>query len=344
MTLLEQINDVKQTVKQHTIRPFEISEVSVSLDNETPTIHTHSGDRIGSGMQGKFVSAIGLQRTLGKKSFENPEHKWNHLRDAISKVKYPNDLAVVSDNNNNVIDIIHTNNRADVQLDYDDRIDAITNAIDESAHELHEIRWDGYGVSISTKDTVNEIDCGVGDTWQTGSNVFLGHNRQVFDSFFLRLVCTNGMTVKQKFARRNASHKNIGKQFTNYCKSNAFSDMVKQKVNRLRRVEASVGEVMSIASNLDKDFVARHMPWMGEVSEAYERTGVDVYKMDRKKASRARTQQNLYDVFNIGTAIASHHRDQLTQDQILNVNKACSDMFIKTPNLAPVDIINPFAN
>jgi hypothetical protein len=41
----------------------------------------------------------------------------------------------------------------------------------------------------------------------------------------------------------------------------------------------------------------------------------------------------LYDVFNLGTNLASHQREKLGPQKAMELNKACSDIFQNGPNL-----------
>ena len=55
------------------------------------------------------------------------------------------------------------------------------------------------------------------------------------------------------------------------------------------------------------------------------------------------TDQNLYDVFNTGTYLATHKSEELGENTSMSLNHACADIFKYGPNLK-LRTINPYAH
>lgn len=343
MTVLEQVDNVKDIVNSHRIVPFNVADVTVQAEEgKSPVLHASDRFSMRGRVISSFLSNVGLKENLGKNSFDEPTEKWGSLRNALDRVGHVNDISAVVGPNGDAIDIIRTPIREEQQLNYDDRIDSAMDAIEDSNMEFHEIHWNGYGVSIATKDTKNEVNCGGEDIWQAGININLGHNRQEFAAFYLRLLCANGMTTKENYARRACSASNIGNQFINFTSRNNFQNHIKDRVRGMQ-CRASVAEVQSLASCLNEKERDEFLPFYDGLVATYGRHGMDITKMPKEQAKRAFTNEKLYDVFNIGTALATHKRDLLGRSKCNSLNKASTDMFVKGPHLATA-IIDPYNN
>jgi hypothetical protein len=347
MNIIEQVENVKDKVKTHSIVPFNVSDITVEQhEGRSPILHNNDRFSIRGRAIKSFLGSVGLKDSCGSRSFDEPETKWGSLRSALDRVGHAPDLAaVVNEDGREVIDIIKDPIREERGLNYDARIDAVMDAIEDSDQEFHEIRWDGFGVRLSTKDTKNEIDCGAGDLWQHGININLGHNRQEFSAFYLRLICTNGMVTQENYARRKVSANNIGNQFINFVARNDFGKTVRDRVNKMRSCKASVAEVNEIAGALTEQ-ERRACPELGfyeGLVQTYGKHGYDIHKMPKEQARRAFTNENLYDIFNVGTALATHNRTDLGESKVRRLNKACGDIFKKGPDLETA-VINPYNN
>ena len=346
--MIEHINHIKNKVKTHTIRPFNVSELNVTQDlGGNDRISVKDRFNISYGNTSKLLNAIGIKENLKRKSFKDPQTRWNSLRGALSDCNpdQESQLAAIVNSNNETINIISTGNRDERELDFDDRIDSVVNTVEETPNQsLHGINFTTEGrVNIQTRDQLNEVDCGSNDIWQSGINVDLGYNKQEFNSFYLRLVCTNGMTTTEKTARRQVSAGNIDKQLTRFIEQNDFVGMLKQRVDTMKNEYASVYEATRIADLLTKEQREQHTPWYEELQDTYERAGRPLHSMSAKQMKLAFTDQNLYDVFNTGTYLATHKSEELGENTSMSLNHACADIFKYGPNLK-LRTINPYAH
>lgn len=180
----------------------------------------------------------------------------------------------------------------------------------------------------------SEVDCGIGDLWNFGTSTTISHNSQQFANFFLRLVCSNGMTTRENVAYRIAdSTKNIGKQFMKFATGNNFAASIKPRVDKLRKSRASLYEVRSVADNLDKEQKALFMPEYANIVADFKNKDIDVSAISSKRSRFVFTNENLYDIFNLATNLASHQRDVIGIDNAGALNKNAGEMFVKGPNL-----------
>lgn len=337
------VDTIKDQIRSHTIEPFNIAELNVDQDSyANSTLRVSDRFNITSSNIPKLLSSVGIRENLRRKSFADPELKWASLRQALSNVNHADNLAAIVNSDGNTIDILNTGDRTRRELDYDDRIDSVIDGIDSTDHELHSINWNGGDVSITTRDALNEVDCGGNDIWQTGVDITLGHNKQEFSSFYLRLICANGMTTQEKYARRQCSSRNINNQLTRFIQQNDFTGLLNHKVSRLKNHYASVYEATSIAEALSSDEQQLHTPWLSELRETYINAGRPIGKMSAAQKKLAYTNENLYDVFNQGTSLATHNASELGEGKCMRINRTCADIFAKGPNLQ-LKTLNPYA-
>ena len=346
MTTVEQINtdSIKQQIRNHTIEPFSVSELNVSKDlGDNPVVNVGDRFRVSHGNVQKLLGAIGIKENLKQKSFQDPEVRWNALRAALQSCNPAENIAAIVNNNGQTVNIINTSERESRPLDFDNRIDNAVEALDEVNHSFHNIHvTPDARVKITTRDRVNEVDCGAdGDIWQSGIEVDLGYNKQEFNSFYLRLICSNGMTTTENTARRQVSTNNIHNQLVRFVQQNDFTSLLKNKVDLMRNEYASVYEANQIASALSKDEQKEHTPWYEELRNTYADAGRPLGNMSVKQQRLAFTNQNLYDVFNTGTYLATHKSRELGESTAMSLNQACANMFRYGPNLK-LRTLNPY--
>ena len=338
-TLNEQAETVKADIRNLTVEPFEVEELVVDRNN------VNVGDRFGiSGDNiGTLLSKLGIKKNLQERSFANPEEKWNVLRGALVNVGHAKNLTAIVDTDGHSVDIVSAHNREPEELNYDERIDGVMEAIEESDHDFYSIQRTGAQVRVQTRDKSKAHDCSKNDIWETGVQSTLKFNSQEMAAFYLRLICANGMTDTQEVSRRQVSGNNIGRQVLRYIDNNDFGKHLKRRVAKMKDKCASVYEALSIAENLNKDQRESYIPWYEALLADYREAGMPVDRMRRAQQRMAYTNENLYDVFNTGTALATHNIEELGQDTCFKLNQACGKIFKDGPNLE-VRTVNPYSS
>ena len=337
----ELLTNIKREVKSHTIIPFTTRDITCR-DNGLVI-----GDKYRAHNSKKILETIGIRDNLIKEIYSKPEENWSAIRDAINTIDPKKKFGGIVSSRNELMTLTKEVDEA-TELNFDDRLDRLFDTIDNSQeHALQSITFNPVdcNVNIGVVNESREIECGLGDNWKFGTTSIIGNTNQQFMNFFLRLVCTNGMTTRENIGYRNVTEKsnNIGKQFLKFANNDAFANSIIPRVNRLRNARASLYEFMSVADALKAEDRDEFMPEYGYVVESFENAGrpVDSFSAQRKKF--VYTNENLYDVFNLATNLASHQREKIGIDASMKLNKVASDIFTKGPNL-DFDIVDIWRN
>lgn len=331
---------IKNTVKTHTIVPFSTREISAT-QNELII-----GDRYKTKHPRKMMDALGIKTNLSKDIFNKPAENWTAIRTALQTIDPNKKFGCIVDSNNNVCTLVNTKLKEPSQLNFDNRLDQLFDTIGNSDnYSIKDIFWDADNCNVNIS-TINkgEIDCGLNDIWNFGTTTTIGHVTQTFANYFLRLICTNGMTTRDNLAYRSAEvSKNIGKQFLKFANNDTFGKLVTTRVNALRNARASLYEVNSIANQLNADEREQFMPFYSDIVTDFANAGHPIDRINAKRQRFTFTNENLYDIFNIGTNLASHQRETIGLDTALSLNKAAGEMFSKGPNLQ-FDMLDIYKN
>lgn len=333
-------DQIKNTVKSHTIVPFLARDISATK-NEL-IIH----DRYRADKPRKVMDTLGIKTNLSKDIFNKPAENWTAIRTALQTIDPNKQFGCIVDANGNIRTLVNTRLKEPTQLNFDDRLDQLFDTINNSNnHSIKDIFWDvdNCNVNASTVNT-GEVDCGLNDIWNFGTTTTIGHTIQTFANYFLRLICTNGMTTRENIAYRSAEiSKNIGKQFTKFANNDTFSRSITTRVNALRNARASLYEVNSIAKQLNVEQREQFMPFYNDIVTDFANAGHTINNISAKRQRMVYTNENLYDIFNIGTNLASHQRDIIGIDTALQMNKAAGEIFSKGPNLQ-FDLLDIYKN
>ena len=323
----ETVTAVKNKVKQHTAIPFGVKDISCDRSG----LIVHDQYRVQNTKQ--LMNTLGIKDNLSNDVFIKPLENWGVLKGALESIERSKRFGgVVS--NDQLVSMITSTPIEPVALDFDNRIDEIINAIEDAGNEFHKIDFNPITCKVSIQAKNNdEVDCGLGDLWKFGTNINLGFNAQEFAQFYLRLVCTNGMTTQENIQVRAVSSKNIGKQYERFSSSKLTAETIKPRVNSLRNSRASFAEVRKIAGSLKADERKLFTPFYDDIINDYANRGHDIESMSAKQQRFVFTDQNLYDVFNIGTNLATHEVKRIGDQKAMELNKACSDIFKSGPNL-----------
>lgn len=328
--MTETLEQLKQTVKSHTIVPF--SARNIACEKNTLIIN----DRYVVDQPKKVLETLGIRDNLIKEIFDKPEVNWGVIRDALNTIDDKKSFGGIVDKNNRMLNLTKAV-KEETQLDFDKRLDELFNAIDGSqSNELQSAIWSpsDCAVHVNSINRSSDIDCGAGDIWKFGTTTIIGDAMQQFKNYFLRLVCTNGMTTRDNIAYRAATASvNIAKQFVKFASDSAFANQITPRVDRLRNNRASLYELTSVADCLNAEQRDMFMPEYGYTVEHFKNAGhpVDGFSAARKKF--VYTNENLYDVFNVATNLATHQRNVIGDAAAMRLNKVAGEIFSKGPNL-----------
>jgi hypothetical protein len=328
------IDNVKEVVKQHEIVPFSAREISCVAIGGTTALTI--ADKYIAHNVSEIMSALGIRQNLVKDIFNQPDQHWPTIQSALNNIDKNKRFACIANQSNEVACMATAKVAEVTQLDYDDRIDELINSIEGVNHLQYQgIVFNPITATVDINVVSNEdVDCGMNDFWKFGTTTTIGQNSQQFAQYFLRLICTNGMTTRENIAYRTANaSKNIGKQLVRFMSQKNASGAIVSRVKRLQNARASLYEVNSIANCLLKDDRNSFFPEYANIQQEFKARGYDVDAFDAKRQKFIYTNENLYDVFNVATNIASHRRDIVGQATVMKLNKAAGDIFTKGPNL-----------
>lgn len=328
------IDEIKNTVKSHTVIPFTARDISCFTQNKQSTLVVN--DRYAALDNKSIMEALGIRTNLSKDIFAKPDENWNVIRSAINSIDKTKQFSAIVDNMNNIVTLINSKVKEPTQLDFDNRIDQLFNSISESSvHNFQNILFNPKTCDVEVNAVNTEqIDCGLGDLWNFGTSTTIGLMNQQFKQFFNRLICTNGMTTQQGVAyRMDSASSNIGKQFLKYSSNRDIVNAIRPRVEKLRNSRASLYEVTAVANELKKEDRQTFFPSYDNLVQDFEDRGHIMKDISAKRQRFMYTNENLYDVFNLATNLASHQRDLIGAEAASALNKVAGDMFAKGPVL-----------
>ena len=328
------IDSVKNQVKTHTVVPFMPRNISCFTQHKQSTLVVN--DKFTVKDNKSIMEALGIRNNLSKDIFAKPEENWKVIRSAINSIDQNKKFAAIVDSNDNIVTLVNTKVTEPTQLNYDTRIDALFNTINDSnLHNFQDIFFnpETCDVQVSAINT-EQIDCGLGDLWNFGTSTTIGLMNQQFKQFFNRLICTNGMTTQQQVAyRMNSASSNIGKQFLKYSSNRDIIGSIRPRVEKLRNCRASLYEVNAVANELKKADRQAFFPSYDNMVQDFLDRGHVVKDINAKRQRFMYTNENLYDVFNLATNLASHQRETIGVTAAQSLNKVAGEMFAKGPVL-----------
>lgn len=193
----------------------------------------------------------------------------------------------------------------------------------------------------------NQIDTfGDGqDLWDSGFGFNYGEGKTQILPYFLRLICTNGMTathmVNQRYFQSRELKQNSFTKLINKVLDEDLTGTVRANCGRLKDTNTSLREfynarniLMGRSAELAKTYFDD-----SEIKEAYRMEKLR-YKNKRWLAT-ANSNINAYDFFNRLTHCTSHA--SLDDTTRLQLNHSASEIFFKGPDFA-YRAPDPFAN
>ena len=327
-------DEIKNTVKSHTVIPFTARDISCFTQHKQSTLVIN--DRFAAKDNKAIMEALGIRNNLSKDIFAKPDENWNVIRSAINSIDKSKQFSAIVDKDNNIVTLVNSKVKEPTQLNYDNRIDQLMNSIQESSvHNFQNIVFNPQTCDVEVNAiNTDEIDCGFGDLWNFGTSTTVGLMNQQFKQFFNRLICTNGMTTKEGVAyRMDSASSNIGKQFIKYSSNRDIINAIRPRVEKLRNSRASLYEVNAIANELKKEDRQTFFPSYDSMEQDFSERGYVMKDISAKRQRFMYTNENLYDVFNLATNLASHQRDLIGAEASVALNKVAGDMFAKGPVL-----------
>ena len=328
------IDEIKNTVKSHTVIPFTSRDISCFTQNKQSTLVIN--DRYAAQDNKAIMEALGIRNNLSKDIFAKPDENWNVIRSAINSIDKSKQFSAIVDDKNNLVTLATSKVKEPTQLNYDNRIDQLFSAINDSlVHNFQSIVFNPKTCDVEVNAiNTEQIDCGLGDLWNFGTSTTVGLMNQQFKQFFNRLICTNGMTTQQGVAyRMDSASTNIGKQFIKYSNNRDIVNAIRPRVEKLRNSRASLYEVNAVANELKKKDRQTFFPSYDNLLQDFEDRGHVMKDISAKRQRFMYTNENLYDVFNLATNLASHQRDLIGAEASKSLNKVAGDMFAKGPLL-----------
>lgn len=335
------IDNVKNQIKEHTAITFGPADITCASDR------MHIGDNFIVPQEHivGVMEATGIRKNLTKDIFKKPLENWPAFSQALDSIDKQKRFGAIVNKEGRVVSLLRKAPKENEQLNYDTRIDQYMNSLDTAKHDLQNIRFIQENATIQLH-AVNrsQVDTGLeNDLWQFGTTTDLDYTSNQFAHYFLRLICTNGMTTREDFAYRQVERTaDVGKQFINFAKDDSIAKSIKPRVQMLQNNRASFAEIKAIADQLTKDQVDDIMPWYRDIVNQHRDRGVDLMNMSSKRQRYVYTNENAYDIFNLATSIATHRTDEVGSDVSLALNKRAGEMFIKGPHLSfsTIDIYN----
>ena len=338
------LDQIKQTVKHHNLVPFTASDITCTKEGDKAYISVvANGQRFSVEKPGDIMSTIGVKPSLTKRILSNPSENWSVFQNAIRNIDKNKTYGMIANERNEAVSIVDTKAREIQQINFDDRIDNLIDTISEI--DMYQFQGAVFNptncsVDININNLSSELDMGQGDLWKFGTSVGISLTNQTYAQYFLRLICTNGMTTRENIGYRSADlTKHIGKQFTNYASRTATVQAARIRVDALKNARASVFELNSVANALGKD-AGLYIPNYDQIAAEFREAGYNLKDVSAKQSRMMFTNENLYDVFNVATFLASHKRDEIGSNRALELNRVAGEMFTKGPNLrfSPIDI------
>lgn len=341
--MISLIEKIKSEVSQHTVVPFTANDIRCHEINKQPVITV--ADKYTAINTTNIMNALGIRSNLSKDIFAKPDENWGAFREAIASIDKKKKFACIVDSSDRLRTLVNSDVTEAVQLNYDDRLDELLNTIDsDDNHTFQNISFNPETVTVDINSISDiEIDTGAGDPWNFGTTTTIGLGNQQFQQYFLRLICTNGMTTRENIAYRMANaSKNIGRQFLRFNSKNDMTSAIKPRVDKLRNSRASLYEVSAVAACLKKEDRQTFFSHYDDIVDDFEDNGFNINDLSSKRQRFMYTDENMYDLFNLSTYLATHQRPVIGDNAALNLNKLAGEFFTNGPVLGfnLVDIYN----
>lgn len=326
--MIDQITKIKSHIKSHTAIAFTPRDIQCGKKEIV------IGGQYTTRDVSDVMEILGIRDNLTKDILKEPEANWSIIQNALNSIDSHKRIGCIVGADGKVATLIKTAPKEPTPVNFDTRLDELISSIDDNS-DLQGISFDSRLFQVHVH-TINhaQINVGESDDWKFGTTIDVGYNNQQFSNFFLRLVCSNGMTTRETIAYRTmGKRESIGKQYAKFSSNHAFVKNIQPRVEKLRRNRASFYEVEGVISQVPADMRQEIAPWYSDILGTYAKRGHALLEMSAARQKFVYTNQNAYDVFNLATNLASHRREAIGEQSCRALNKFAGEMFTKGPGL-----------
>jgi hypothetical protein len=340
---------LEDTVNNYSLVPLEIKNIQ-----KRGIEFSANGNRLGDTSLNNLLGVLGVKEQLVNE-IKDDASQWEPLHDALSNIKEDKTVTAVVDRANNLITrILPSSIKEEKPID-------LTNGLrwteeflkkTDANLELRDMNFDPTNIciNINFKNPDADIDVfGDGkDMWKSGFGMSFGLNKFQSFPYFLRLVCSNGMTAIHRMSQRfvqstDLTQKTFEKQISRFISGTDHIEEVQFNCNRLRNSNASLREfyvARNTIQNFDED-LAKSACSDIEIKKRYEGIGININKQNKRWLATANSNVNAYDLFNVLTHVATHSVTDQDIAMRMELNRLASDLFFKGPDFASI-APNPF--
>jgi hypothetical protein len=273
---------------------------------------------------------------------KSDEDQWKPLQTCLADIKNDRTVTAIR-KEDQIVRFLDTPLEEEKPLDLGRGINLLGEYIqrhDDSTAKLHDMRFNPLTLQVEAQirflDKKIDVFQNQQDIWDTGFTLNYGERHTSVAAFFLRLICSNGMTTQEEIAQRyfnnqefkpQAFHRLIEKTI-----NAEFTGVIRTGSERLQNNRTSLREFFSARNILAKESsdLAKNYFDDQEIVEAYKNDKLR-YQNKRWLAS-ANSNINAYDFFNRLTHAISHNT--LLPQTRMALNNQASEMLFKGPDFA----------
>lgn len=277
---------------------------------------------------------------------KDDKDQWEPLQNCLANIKKERSTvtAVRSGSNENsaIVKFIDQSLEEEQTLDLNKGLELLHTYLSDKNDDikLQNLYFNPSTLQIETniRHLTSQIDVfGDGsDLWDSGFGMNYGEGKTQILPFFLRLICTNGMTATHMANQRYFQSRDLKQtsfvKLLNKVLEEDLNGTVRANCGRLKHTNASLREYFNARNILlgsSRELAATYFD-DAEIKEAYREEKLR-YK-NKRWLSTANSNVNAYDFFNRITHCTSHQ--QINDVTRLQLNHAASEIFFKGPDFA----------
>jgi len=273
---------------------------------------------------------------------KSDEDQWKPLQTCLADIKSDRTVTAIR-KENQIVRFLDTPIEDEKPLDLGRGLSLLGEYIqrhDDSTAKIHDLRFNPATLQIESQirflDKKIDIFQNEQDIWDTGFTLMYGERHTSVSAFFLRLVCSNGMTTQEEIAQRYFNNQEFKPQafhrLIDKTVNAEFTDVIRKGSTTLFNNRASLREFYNARNVLAKENsdLAKNYFDEQEIVEAYKDQKLR-YQNKRWLAS-ANSNINAYDFFNRLTHCISHNN--LTPQTRMILNNQASEMLFRGPDFA----------
>lgn len=338
---------LRSVISNYSKEPVQLSRIDKSNDQ-----FEYNGVEVGHNALKDLLNIFSVKQNLISE-IKNDKEQWRPLHHALSNIKNDRIItAVVNKNTNKPFITRFFDEKIDEakSLRLEPGIDLMRGFLENTDRDLMirnlDFNPETLQIDLRVQDKTTNIDVfGDGeDKWNPGFGIGYGETKTSVAPYYLRLICTNGMTAAQEIVQRYFNTREMKQSSFNKLINGVIErDVVqvcKTNAKRLQGNNASLREFFAAKNIMRSDNKDLQLDYFDdkEIQEAYKPFGVR-YKNKRWLAS-ANSNVNAYEFFNRLTHAATH-QPRLQGSTRMALNALASSLFFKGPDLA-FQAPNPF--